>query len=159
MVTMGPFWQGGRFDRTPLSVASRVNISLSLALAFCPDAHDSVTTWGRARSCLNKHGNIISFEWHFLFSYLRTVDCAFPLKNYQLRNYTHTHNRSTAVGPGQPGYRPVPGETLTHSHPSWSSDILYQLSLFTTIHGILCVQFTCLTVLFDNLSPGPQRMT
>jgi len=23
------------------------------------------------------------------------------------------------------------------------------------IHGILCVQFTCLTVLFDNLCPGP----
>ena len=23
------------------------------------------------------------------------------------------------------------------------------------IHSILCVQFTCLTVLFDNLSPGP----
>ena len=44
---------------------------------------------------------------------------------------------------------------LTHSHPSWSSDILYQLFPFTTIHSIVCVQFTCLTVLCDNLSPGP----
>jgi len=44
---------------------------------------------------------------------------------------------------------------LTHSHPSWSSYILYQLPPFTTIHSILCVQFTCLTILFDNLSPGP----
>ena len=44
---------------------------------------------------------------------------------------------------------------LTHSHPSWSSDILYQLPPFTTIHSIFCVQFTCLTILFDNLSPGP----
>jgi len=50
---------------------------------------------------------------------------------------------------------PVPEETLTHSHPSWLSDILYQLPTFTTIHSILCVQFTCLTVLSDNLSPGP----
>ena len=54
---------------------------------------------------------------------------------------THTHNRLT-----------VPEEKLTHSHPSWSSDILYQLPPFTTIHSILSVQFTCLTVLFDNLS-------
>ena len=45
---------------------------------------------------------------------------------------THTHNRLTAVGLGLPG-RPVPEETLTHSHPSWSSDILYQLPPFTTI--------------------------
>jgi len=37
-----------------------------------------------------------------------------------------------------------------HSHPSWSSDILYQLPPFTTIHSILCVQFTCFTVLFNK---------
>ena len=61
---------------------------------------------------------------------------------------THTH---TTVYPG----RPVPEETLTHSHPSWSSDILYHLSPFTTIHGILFVHFKCLTILSDNLSPGP----
>ena len=42
---------------------------------------------------------------------------------------------------------PVPEETFTHSHPSWSSDILYQLPPFTTIHSILCVQFMCLTIL------------
>ena len=52
----------------------------------------------------------------------------------------HTHNRLTAVRPVLPG-RPVPEETLTHLHPSWSSDILYQLPPFTTIHSILCVQF------------------
>ena len=63
---------------------------------------------------------------------------------------THTHNRY-AFGPG----RPVPEETLTHSHPSWSSDILYHLRPFTTISGILFVHFTCLTVLSYNLSPGP----
>jgi len=46
--------------------------------------------------------------------------------------------------------RPVPEETLTHSHPSWSSDILSQLPPFTTIHSILCIQFMCLTVLSDK---------
>ena len=64
---------------------------------------------------------------------------------------TLTHNRLTAVVRDYPG-RPVPEETPTHSHPL---DILYQLPPFTTIHSILCVQFTCLTVFFDNLPPGP----
>jgi len=50
---------------------------------------------------------------------------------------------------------PVPEETFTHSHPSCSSDILYQLPPSTTIHSILLVQFMCLTVLFHNLSLGP----
>ena len=62
---------------------------------------------------------------------------------------THT-TVSRPFVPDYPG-EPVPEETFTHSHPSWSSDILYQLPPSTTIH----VQFTCLTVLFHNLSPGP----
>jgi len=53
--------------------------------------------------------------------------------------HTHTHTQpfngrwsgTTRVGRYQ--------KKLTHSHPSWSSDILYQLPLFTTIHSILCV--------------------
>jgi len=44
----------------------------------------------------------------------------------------------------------------THTYPeSRSSNILYQLPPSTMIHGILLVQFTSLTVLFHNLSPGP----
>jgi len=43
---------------------------------------------------------------------------------------------------------PVPEETFTHSHLSWSSIIPYLLPLSITIHGILSVQFTCLTVFF-----------
>ena len=66
---------------------------------------------------------------------------------------THTHTQRPLVR-DNPG-RPVPEETLTHSHPSWSSDILYQLPPFTTINGILFVHFTSLTVLSYNLSPGP----
>ena len=67
---------------------------------------------------------------------------------------THTHNRLTAFVRDNPG-RPVPEETLTHSHPTWSLDILYHLPPFTMIHGILFVHFTCSTILSDNLSPGP----
>ena len=51
--------------------------------------------------------------------------------------------------------RPVAEKTFTHSHPSCSSDILYQLPPSTTIYSILLVQFTCLTVLFHYFSPGP----
>jgi len=41
---------------------------------------------------------------------------------------------------------PVPEETFTHSHLSWSSIIPYLLPLSIMIHGILSVQFRCLTV-------------
>ena len=69
----------------------------------------------------------------------------------------HTHTTvSWPLVRDNPG-RPVREETLVHSHPSWSSDILYHLPPFTTINGILFVHFTCLTVLSDNLSPSPQR--
>ena len=44
-------------------------------------------------------------------------------------------------------------KTFTHS-TSWSSSNLYQLLPSTTIHSILPVQFTCLTILFHNLSPS-----
>jgi len=44
---------------------------------------------------------------------------------------------------------PVPEETFTHSHQSWSSVIPYLLPPSITI---LPVQFTCLTVFFHNLS-------
>ena len=82
------------------------------------------------------------------------------LSCWNARTHTHTHTqayRHTTLCPfvrDQKSSR-VPEETFTHSHTSWSSDILYQLPPSTTIHCILCVQFTCLTVLFNNLSPGP----
>jgi len=46
---------------------------------------------------------------------------------------------------------PVPEETFTHSHLSWSS-IPYLLPPSNTIHGIFPVQSTCLIVFFHNLS-------
>jgi len=48
---------------------------------------------------------------------------------------------------------PVPEETFTQSHLSWSSIVPYLLHPSNTINGILPVQFTCLTVFFHNLSP------
>ena len=56
-------------------------------------------------------------------------------------------------------YRGLPGyagnrKTFIHSHASCSSDIPYQLPPSTTIYSILLIQFTCLTVLCHNLSPG-----
>ena len=41
---------------------------------------------------------------------------------------------------------PLPEETFTHSHLSWSSIILYQLPPSTTIHSDLPVQFSCFTI-------------
>ena len=48
---------------------------------------------------------------------------------------------------------PVPVETFTYSHLSWSSIVPYLLHPSNTIHGILPVQSTRLTVFFYNLSP------
>jgi len=70
---------------------------------------------------------------------------------------THTHTPLDFVldNPGEP----VPEETLTHSHLSWSSIIPYLLPSSITIQGILSVQFTCLTVFFHNLSPSFSCLT
>jgi len=46
----------------------------------------------------------------------------------------------------------VPEETFTNSHLLWSSIIPYLLPSSFTIHGILPVQVTCLTVFFHNIS-------
>jgi len=66
-----------------------------------------------------------------------------------INTHTHTHNHLTVFVQDYLG-GPVSEETVAYSHPSWSSDILYQLPPSTTIHCILLVQFTCLTVLFHN---------
>jgi len=75
--------------------------------------------------------------------------------NYSLlSNHTHTHTQpfysSLDFVWDNPG-KPVPEETFTHSHFSWSSVIPYLLHPSNTIHGILPVQFTCLTV-FSTIS-------
>ena len=54
---------------------------------------------------------------------------------------------------------PVPEETITHSHPSWSSITLYLLPPSAKIHIILPVQFMCLTIFLQNLSPSPLWFT
>ena len=67
----------------------------------------------------------------------------------------HTHTHRQPFNGLLSGTTRVPEKTFIHSHPSWSSYILYHLPPFTTIYGILFVQFMSLTVLSENLSPGP----
>ena len=126
------------------------------------------------KTCANaRKESLISKQDHTLKREQRVIRDAISLPMIRLQNilvtlclhdrnertnahtHTHTHNHLTAFVRDNPG-RPVPEETLTHSHPTWSLDILYHLAPFTTIHGILFVHFTCFTILSDNLSPpGP----
>jgi len=72
------------------------------------------------------------------------------LNGARARTHTHTHNHFMASldyvrdNMGEP----LPEETFTHSHLSWSSVIPYLLPPFIMIHGILPVEFTCLTIFF-----------
>jgi len=67
----------------------------------------------------------------------------------QIRMHTHTHTHTHT----QPFYgsmdflrdnpgEPVPEETFTHSHLSWSTIVPYLLHPSTTIHGILPTRVT-----------------
>jgi len=49
---------------------------------------------------------------------------------------------------------PVPEETFTHSHLSLSSIVPYLLLSPITIHGIIPVQSTHLSLFFHNLTPS-----
>jgi len=75
--------------------------------------------------------------------------------------HARTHARTDARTHTQPFYgsldfvrdnpgEPIPEETFTHSHPSWSSIIPYLFPPSITIHGILPVQFTCLLDFIHN---------
>ena len=89
-----------------------------------------------------------------------------PLHVYKLHKWiitvthTHTHNRLTTFVRDYPG-RPEPEKTLTHSHPTWPSDILYHLPPFTASSlFILCAwqssRTTSVQVLFGlPLGLGP----
>ena len=66
----------------------------------------------------------------------------------------HTHTTVLQLSgfcPGQPRWA---GTRLTHSHLSWLPIVPYLLPPSIMIHGILSVQFTCLTVFFHNLTPS-----
>jgi len=68
--------------------------------------------------------------------------------------HTHTHTTILQLSGFCMGRPRSAGRriTFTHSHLSWSSVHPYLLPPSTTIHGILSVQFMCLTVFFHNLS-------
>ena len=69
-------------------------------------------------------------------------------------NLSCTTTTATVLGPFVRDYpgEPVPEEKNTHP-PSWSSSNLYQFLPSTTIHSILPIQITCLTIVLHNLSP------
>jgi len=91
---------------------------------------------------------------HEIGTRTRFLTMQLPTKFYH-PIFTHTHT--------QPFYgsmdfvrdnpdEPLPEETFTHSHLSWSSIVPYLLYPSTTIHGILPVQSTCLTVFLSTIS-------
>jgi len=55
--------------------------------------------------------------------------------------------------------RPVPEETFTRSHPSWSTYFLYHLSPFATVHGIILEQPLSRSSLVFPLVLNPQLHT
>ena len=65
-------------------------------------------------------------------------------------NYYYYYNCLTAfwISSGTTRVSRNQKKTFTHSYLSWSSIIPYLLPPSITIHGILPVQFTCLTVFF-----------
>jgi len=81
-----------------------------------------------------------------------TVHCHPPAQQPRKSQTTHTHTQPfNGLCPRLSGWAGT-RRNITLSHPSWLSDILYQLSLSTTIHCILLVQFTCFTEYFSTTS-------
>jgi len=72
-----------------------------------------------------------------------------------LNNNSHTHNHFTALW-NLSGTTRVSRYQKKHSPTTLIMVINhpYLLSPSTTIHGILCIQSTCSTVFFHNLSPS-----
>jgi len=87
------------------------------------------------------------FSWHHEFWYCGRYELALSCSAKATHAHTQPFYGSLDFVRDNPG-EPVPEETFTHWHLSWSSVIPYLLSPFVTIQGILPVQFTCLTVFF-----------
>jgi len=84
----------------------------------------------------------------------KLMDGQFNLQHYNMEPHTHTHTQpfhgSMDFVRDNPG-ETVPEETFSHSQLSCLSIVPYLLLPSNTIHGILLVQSTCLTVFFHNL--------
>jgi len=90
----------------------------------------------------------LDLKWSLLYCSLCTLHW------FLSKSHTYTYNHFTAHFVWDNLGEVVPEETSTHSHPSWSPIIPYLLHPSSTIHGILPVQFPCLTVFFQNLCPS-----
>jgi len=88
-------------------------------------------------------GNFFSFYIALYFSRFTSFCTA--------RTCTHNHFTAPWILPGTTRVSRYQKKHFTHSHLSWSSVIPYLLPPSITIHGILPVQFTCMTV-FSTIS-------
>jgi len=68
------------------------------------------------------------------FSILVSITPSFSVL-YCTHTHTHTQPFNGRLSGDYPG-RPVPEETFTRSHPSWSAYFLYHLSPLATVHGV-----------------------
>jgi len=113
---------------------------LSILQARCPSCHPTNSV--KALKTINTTENI-QHKLHSLSIMSRVA----------IQSLLQPFYDSLDLDRDNPG-EPVPEESFTHSHLSWSSVIPYFLTPSFIIHGILPVQFTCLTVFFHNLSPS-----
>jgi len=108
---------------------------------------------GHTRTCLavlwRSCHTAAAWSWFRSWTFLASSSCVYVLCSSRLFQHwgwllycriarevdTHTHNRLMAFDWDYPG-RPV---RFTHSHPSRSSDILYQLPPSTTFRSILLI--------------------
>ena len=96
-------------------------------------------SWAVCKSAPRSRHIAMPAPHHSVFYRLGCPSCR-PTNSVKALKEPKTYNNHlTAVCPGQPG-RPVPEETFTRSHSSWSTYFLYHLSPFATVHGILFIQ-------------------
>ena len=98
--------------------------------------------------CSKLSKSVYVHQSYSALSQCRFLDRVKYLHAFRVKSHTHIRpfngpwSKTTRVGRYQKKHSP------THTHPDhWSS--------FINLLHILCVQFTCLAVLTDNLSPGP----
>jgi len=87
----------------------------------------------------------------FLKFYFKRFNASFDL---HIHTYTHNHFTALWILSGTTRVsRYQKKHSLTHTYHGHQS-LLYLLPPSVTIHGIFCVQFTCLTVFFHNFAPS-----
>jgi len=126
-----------------------------------------VATWIKRPTTYIEMRGGANWTMYWTIFYILTTDAKNQIKRrpqiwsqyiYNMHAHTRTYKHQPFNGSlnfvrHNPG-KPIPEETFNHWHLSWSSVIPYLLHPSITIHGILPVPFTYLTVFFHNLSPS-----